>query len=136
MKIELLLKQLEELNLPKDQYIIIASASMAIRHIREADDLDLLVTKGLWQELTKKYPVETLDGLNSIAIGNVQILREGSMFLRPEIAPEELVFQTAETIQGYPFISLDLLKKFKLNLAREKDLRDVGLIDKYLSSSK
>ncbi|MBU4381382.1 hypothetical protein L6255_02740 [Candidatus Parcubacteria bacterium] len=51
MKIDILLEELDKLNLPKDQYAITSSGSLAIRGIREANDLDIIVTPKVWKEL-------------------------------------------------------------------------------------
>jgi len=55
MKIDILLAELDKLNLPDDQYAITSSGPLAIRGIREANDLDIIVTPKVWTELSKKY---------------------------------------------------------------------------------
>src|SRR3989344_5711621 len=57
MKFELLLKELKSLNLPTDQFAVMSSGVLAVRGLREARDLDLVVTRKLWQSLSSKYPL-------------------------------------------------------------------------------
>lgn len=58
MKFELLIDKLKQLSLPPDQYAVISSGVLAVRGIRKADDLDLVVTDSLWKQLTQKYQQE------------------------------------------------------------------------------
>jgi hypothetical protein len=128
------LKQLDKLNLPKEQYVIVGSGSLGARKIRESHDLDVLVTEELWQNLRLKYALTKIKPVENIDIGDVQILGHGSMFRTTEIASVEEIIKTADIIYDHKFINLNLLKKFKLREGREKDLNDVRLIDKYLQT--
>ena len=47
---------------------------------------------------------------------------------------ENWLYDRVETVEDIPVISLKGLKEMKLSLGREKDLRDVALIDAYLAS--
>lgn len=126
------LKELDKLNLPKDQYAITSSGTLAIRGLREAADLDIIVTDSLWQELSQKYPVTPKPPLDRIDIGNIQILGDGSFFIKPEIATIEQMIKTADVIDGRRFVKLELIKKFKALRDTEKDKKDIELIDQYL----
>ena len=130
MRIDILLAELDKLNLPKDQYAITSSGILAIRGIREANDLDIIVSPKLWEELSKKYPIKK-EGFESIETGNIQILWKGSFFTDSEIATIEEQIDTADIIQGYRFVNLNLIKKFKKIGGREKDKKDLRLIKSY-----
>ena len=64
------------------------------------------------------------------------------VYSRNAETPEEVLLQESEVIpvgtmtavEDIPVISLKGLKEMKLSLGREKDLRDVALIDAYLAS--
>lgn len=131
MEFKLLVEQLNALNLPRDQYVVVGSGAMAAHGIREANDLDVLVSLDLWDKLAKENPVVMSGKTENIELGDIQILGNGSMYRKPEIASVEDMFNTAEIIEGHRFLDLNLVKKFKLNEGREKDLKDVELIDKY-----
>lgn len=133
MKFQKLLDELKCLALPSNQYAITSSGTLAIRGIREAQDLDILVSDKLWQELSQKYAVQKTGSFESINIGNIQILGQGSKFRDQGIASVDELIQKAEIIEDYPFVGLEYVKKFKQNLGREKDLKDIELINQYLS---
>lgn len=57
-----LLRELDKLSLPKNQYAITSAGTMAIRGIRQTRDIDLIVTDELWEELAKIYPVSKEEG--------------------------------------------------------------------------
>jgi len=48
------LDELKALALPPDQYAVFGSGPMAVRGIREANDLDLIVKESLWDDLRKR----------------------------------------------------------------------------------
>lgn len=52
------LNDLLDLSLPNENYLIWESGPLAIRGVREARDIDLLVTKDLWKQLAAIYPVQ------------------------------------------------------------------------------
>ena len=130
MKIDILIAELDKLNLPKDQYAITSSGPLAIRGIREANDLDIIVTPEVWTELSKKYPIKN-GGFRCIEIGSVQILWERSFYTDSKIATIEEQIKTADVIKGHRFVNLSLIKKFKRLQGREKDKKDLELIENY-----
>ncbi len=128
-----LLSRLNNLNLPIDQFVVVSSGSLAVRNIREAQDLDILVTTALWNDLIKKHPVNTESGITKIIADEyIEILGQDSLFNDPKIAAINEVLQTADIINGIKFINLKLLRKFKEKMGREKDKKDIELIDTYL----
>ncbi len=129
------LENLKKLKLPEGQFIIISSGAMAVRGIREARDLDIVVTLSVWDELTKKYPVINKDNLERINLENdtIEILHPShSVFADSLGVSVEEMFEKADVFDGIKFMSLEHLKKIKKVMAREKDLKDIELIDEYL----
>ena len=49
------LAELKALNLPLGHYAIFGSGPLAVRGIREAADLDIIVSESLWKELLPKH---------------------------------------------------------------------------------
>lgn len=121
-----LLKQLKKLKLSLNQYAIFGSGPMAIKGIRESEDLDIVVKDVLYKKLLKKYK-ETKSG--QIKIGKIDIFSPKTAL----IDNPEKVIDRAETIQGFKFIRLDDLIKWKQKMGRKKDLEDIELIKDYLS---
>ena len=64
------LQELDKLELSKDTYAITGSGPLAIRGLRLADDIDILVKNIIWEELKKKY---TPYDEKHIRIGNIEI---------------------------------------------------------------
>lgn len=135
MNIKTLLSELEKLNLPKNKFAITSSGSLAIRNIREANDLDLIVYPELWQFLSKKYKVIKEDDLETIYIGNIQILGNGSYFTDPKFGGVINQINNADIIDGFRYVKLDTITEIKKSMSRPKDLVDIKLIEKYLSEN-
>lgn len=125
-----LLSQLDDLDLPKDQYAIFGSGPLAIRGIREANDIDILVAPSLFEKLEKEYPTRKINGNKLVEIGEIE-----AMITWPNTSSEKVqeMIQNSEQINGYPFVSLKNLIDSKKKMGRPKDLVDIDLIEKYLS---
>jgi len=129
-----LLTQLDQINLDKDRYAITSSGSMAIRGIREARDIDVIVTPDYWQELIAKYPVKKMPSCDAICLNEaVEILGN---FQTSSIYSQIEQINQADVIDGHRYVNLEMVKVFKQMTRREKDLRDIELIDEYLSNHK
>ncbi|HMB17296.1 MAG TPA: hypothetical protein VKO61_00040 [Candidatus Paceibacterota bacterium] len=126
MNFEERLKEINKLNLPSDSYAIFGSGPMAIREIREARDIDIFVTNKAYDRLAKKFPEKEagyieLDGVEIYSLDN-------SLFENPK-----KVLERSENIKGYKFVTLEDLVHWKKEYGREKDLKDVELINNYLN---
>ena len=90
------LEELKCLNLPSGEYAITGSGPMAIRGLREANDIDVVVKKTLWLELLKRFvPYDS----KHIRIGNIEIWGD---FLNLTERMEDVI-DSAERLAGYPF---------------------------------
>ena len=124
------MKYLNELKeLPSNQYAIFGAGPMAIRGIRESKDLDVVVKDDLYKKLLKKYK-ETKSG--QIKIARIEIFSPKAVLINNS----NKVIDRAETIQGFKFIKLDDLIKWKKKMGREKDFKDIELIKEYLIRKK
>ncbi len=127
MDLTQLLRALDQWHLPEGEYAITTSGAMAARGIREANDLDVIVTRQLWAELKRQHPEE--DG--KIRLGeHVEVLGPSS----PVAADGEGQIARAEVIGGRRYVSLADVRQVKQSLGRPKDRRDLELIDAYLAS--
>ncbi|MDO8183910.1 MAG: hypothetical protein Q7T49_02910 [bacterium] len=131
MKLEYLLTQLDKLNLSKGEYAITGSAAMAARGIREAKDIDIVITKKLFQELKNQYPSDQHLYNDTLHLGKIDAMAN---FTTPNLPSADQQVATAEIINGYRVLNLEILIKLKKYLGREKDLADVKLIDNYLQN--
>lgn len=128
-------KKLQELNFPPGEYVV-AGGAMAAHGIREAHDLDILVTPNLYQKLLgqgfEKCQCEQCLKNDRIMLkkDNVDILP--NYILGNYIGDTSTLIKTADIIKGFPFIKLSELVKFKKELGRQKDFDDIKLIEEYL----
>lgn len=125
--------ELNALEISKEQYLIYGSGPLAVRGLRENNDIDILVTEKVWKELIKKHPTLDSIGIDDvprkyIKIGHIEI---DSLLGAYNIDVEKL-FDDADIINGYRFMNLEDLLKYKIYLGRKKDLEDIEKIQKFL----
>lgn len=124
------LGELEKRGFSKGEYVIWGSGPLAIRGLKEARDIDLLVTQLCWKRLAKNHPIEG-EKNNLIRLGEIEVWSD-CMNLTPII---DQMIEHCDWIEGYPFMKLPYTVCWKEELAREKDLRDVALIEEFLKAS-
>ena len=125
------LYQIDQLKLPLKKYAIWGSGPLAIRNLRKAHDIDIVVKRDLWEELSNKYWVEGPKH-NVIRIGDMEIWND---CLNLSNKLEEII-NSAEIIEGYPFMKLSYVVEWKKYYNRDKDLHDIELIKQYLKNKK
>jgi len=67
-----LLKELKVLNLPSEDFAIFGSGPMAVRRIKDINDLDIVVKPKLWEELKKK---DKPKNEKLIVIGSIEVYK-------------------------------------------------------------
>jgi hypothetical protein len=131
MDIKLLLEELDKLNLPKDQYAIFGSGPLGIRGLVESTDLDLVLTKELFDKLRKQYPV---DRDFSIKLGNLELFDRWTEDFNYDA---NVLIKTADIIQGHRFVKLEYVLEWKKQYYekrhRDKDKVHIKLIEEYLN---
>ena len=123
------LAHLDALGLPRDQYAVFGSGPLAVRNLRPAGDLDLIVLPTLWTHLAARYPVTQKGALQHIALGNIEIWPDWHSAAGPVAA----LIADADLIGGYRFVTVARTLAWKRALARPKDLADVALIEHHLA---
>ena len=108
------------------EYWVITGGAMVLYGIREeSSDIDLGCTAGLANQLEQEgylYKV-TDDGNRWFKLGNdIEVF-------------ENWLFDTVDHVDGIPVISVQGLIEMKKDLGREKDLRDIALINDFLARS-
>ena len=127
MNINFLIDELKKLHLPPGKYAVFGSAVMAVRGIREAPNIDVIVTNDLWKRLLEKF---SPDKEGFIRVGHVKISNWWFVPTRKDIP---IMIKEAEIIQGVPFVKLEEVLEYKSKLNRWKDQRDVALIKEFLA---
>ncbi len=111
---------------------------MSVRQIRDSEDLDVIVTQALWDDLKNKFPTGVNDwGIENLYVGsNIEILNpEQSIFGNSKVVPFEEIFSQADDFEGILFMNLEHLRKIKIDLGRPKDLEDITLIDAFRNAT-
>lgn len=129
------------LNLPLGKYVVVGGA-MEAHGIRPANDIDIVVTEDLFEELIRKgWRVCECEKCRDrwkrgsqeriLKSDGVDILSEYTWEDKYHADTGELI-RDAEIIGGVPYVQLGELLKWKKAANREKDQKDVKLIEKFL----
>lgn len=132
-------KKLKELNFPLGEYVLVGSGPLAARELREASDLDIAVTDKLWQQLFDSGNYKTEERYGRLFLAepdseDVDIIKQLDWEAYPTTVEEAIA--SADIIQDFPFLSIPETIKFKTALGREKDFRDIKMLEDYLASGK
>ena len=115
-----LLERLKTLEFDKKDYWLITGGAMVLYELRaETGDIDLGCTREMADALEASGLTPTIlkDGTRKFLYGeDIEIF-------------EEWLYDRVELVEGVPVISLNGLLAMKKTLGREKDLRDVRLIE-------
>lgn len=130
----------KQLNLPINQYAITGSGALGIRNLREIGDVDIIVTSELWNLLAKQYGIIDENNVKKIILpgGIVEAFGEESFFVEeknkdaPSIADR---IAQAEIIDQLSFESLEHVLYYKRKMGRDKDLKDISLIEKTIGEN-
>lgn len=130
-----IIREVKSLNLPEGKYVVFGSGPLQVHGIRQSSDIDILTTPELYDRLKNQgwdegrweppYPGSYLYR------GNFQIVNNWNYGVyNPD--PRQLI-DTAEIIDGVPFVPLQEVLLWKRAFGREKDKEDIRLIEEYLS---
>ncbi|KKQ35475.1 MAG: hypothetical protein US52_C0024G0009 [candidate division WS6 bacterium GW2011_GWA2_37_6] len=124
-------KILKELNFPLGQYVVVGGA-MAAHGIREAHDLDILVTPNLYERLLnegwKQCTCEQCMKTSRLMLKGDDVDILPNFMYKNYIGDTKSLIDNADIIKGFPFIKLEEFMKFKKELGRQKDVKDIKLM--------
>lgn len=129
-------ERVKETGLPLDSLIVIGSGVLAAHGIREARDVDLVVTAELFAMLEKDASWKHgLQGGSSYALqkGDTEVWKDWSTDRSGHPTYHDLLPYT-EVIDGIRFVTLEYLSKRKAERGDEKDLEDIRKIHDYRKS--
>ena len=126
MALEEQLSALRALHLPTGAYAVFGGSALALHGLREASDLDIAVTKTLFQKLAKEH--EKDPDADSMQLGELDIwckwLPDGTL-------PDKYIARATQ-IRGVPVATLEDMLDWKRRMNREKDQKDITLITAWL----
>lgn len=130
MQKEEIIAKVKTLNLPKNSYVIFGSCPLAIAGLREAKDIDLLVSKEIFEKLKNNGWQELLKSPNDKPLVH-DIFEAHDNWNFSSYSPTlEQLLASAIIIDEIPFASLEEVRRWKVASGRPKDLADIELIDK------
>ena len=129
-------REIEQLDLPAGEYVVLGSGVLAALGIRDIADVDLLVSPRLFNQLRERgweYGTLDYDGRvrERITFGEAEAFKD-FWYGDQNPAPEKLI-ANATIIKGVPFLPLATLLEIKHVLNRPKDRSDIALIESYLA---
>ena len=115
------LNGLEDMNLPKEEFIILSGGSLLLRGIREKSaDYDLCISKKLAEEINL-YSAPKDDKGFYVLFENCQMM-------------DDFDAVQFDMVDGYQCETLSSILEFKHRMERPKDLIDIKNIEEYLSA--
>ncbi len=131
-----IISAVKKLDLPEGEFIVFGSCPMAAAGIRESSDIDLLVTSKVLKDLEQAGWKRLVKAENDapLTFGDFEAHDQWSFTsYKPTLSQ---LLATADIIDGVPFASLAEVRKWKQSSGRPKDLKDIELIDSYVTKSK
>ena len=132
MKFEEIAKRTRELGLNVGEYALFGSVPLAACGIRESQDIDMLVTHEVYQRLkVQGWEVEVFPNGRKMLKKDCFEAGEDWNYGTYNPDPARLI-KEADIIGGIPVVRLEEALAWKKAFGREKDLKDVKLIEKFM----
>jgi hypothetical protein len=124
------------LGMPSGSYVVFGSCPMALAGIREAGDIDMLVSDELLERFKTEGWQQIDKGHNDKPFTHGVFEAHNNWEFSSYHPTLKQLLKTATTVNDVTFASLDDVRKWKLASGRPKDLVDVALIDAHLSKQR
>jgi hypothetical protein len=121
-------QELRALSLPAGEYVVVGGGVLAMRGIRDTEDIDLVVSERLFADLQAQgWRAKTRpNGKPGLKHGLIEAYLDVNCesFERST----SWLLENAQVLDGIPTIDLETLENFKAGYGRPKDLRDLTLL--------
>ena len=138
MKREEIVESIKNLEFPQGEYIIVWSWPMAMRGIKEANDIDIVVSPKLFNQCILKNR-EQIPRTYKEKVGEVYLRKENiELYLDVNCWSHNPAFsellQRADIIEGIAFASLEDILAFKKEYVKKnpKHILDIEKIERYI----
>lgn len=131
---EQIIAKVKTLNLPAGSYVVFGSCPLAAAGIRKAQDIDMLVSPQVFEELKQRGWTAVDKGKDDKPLAHDVFEAHQNWNFSSYSPTLEQLLATANIIDGVPFAALNEVRKWKAASGRPKDLRDIELIDGYLQA--
>jgi hypothetical protein len=119
---------LRSLELPLGDYAVFGSGPLIIRGIVEAtNDLDVISRGRAWEQALSRGNLVSLPDGDEIVSCFEGAVTVGRSWAYGDFDIDELI-NTADVIDGIPFVRLEHVVRYKEIAARQKDLTHLGLL--------
>lgn len=127
---------IRQLDLPSGDFAIFGSGPLYVRGIIDAvSDIDVICRGAAWQK------IQTIGELRYLDRYDVEVveLHDGQLSFGThwgigDFDIDELI-DTAEQIDGLPFVRLEYVAEYKRLASREKDLAHLAALDRWIAST-
>lgn len=132
-----LFQKVKGLNLPKGKYVLFGSAPLCIRGLRKCNDIDIVVDREIWDGYKDKPDWQLKktgvgqEEIDCLFKQNIEMVKDW----KPGIWDIRALIEEAEMIDGLPFVKLEKLLEYKKLCTREKDLKDIAIIEDFLKNN-
>src|SRR5574344_60905 len=121
-----IINTLHKYELNNTKYMVLSGAAMVLYGIKDStDDIDISLDDTYYDELLTKY-----DCVLEMGKDDVYYIDNVINFGRDYYNKEDIVY-----VDNIPVQSIDAIIKLKKSLNRDKDIKDLSKIDKYLNKS-
>lgn len=126
--------RVKKLGLPAGEYVVFGSCPMAMAGIREAHDIDILVSPTVLHQYKKAGWKQANKGPNDKPLTH-EVFEMHDQWNFSSYKPTlDHLLETAQYYDDVPFASLEEVRKWKIASGRPKDLIDISLIESHLAA--
>jgi len=127
-----IIAKVKSLNLPDGSYVVFGGSPLTIAGIRESNDIDMLVSDEVLDQLKQKGWRMQHKGPQDTPLAYDVFEAHNHWHFSSYSPTLEQLLATATIVEGIPFASLQEVRKWKMASDNPKHRHDVELIDQYL----
>lgn len=128
-----IVERIAKLSMPSDQFVVIGSGVLDALGLREAHDIDLVVTQAYFAQLkaTDGWTVTEKRGEEVLTLDDLEVwLSWGAPDAQPNFTE---LYDAGITVEGIRFANPAFVRDWKIAANRPKDGEDIRLLEEYLS---